>query len=574
MRYLKISKPEKLSFFDASFALWFGLLFWTYSFSLPQAFDDWKSLLFYAGCATLALFANPPRLSKDHYNWVFISVASYLLYALIRVLIYRDFYFEGFLWFAKLALWTIFTRILIHLPQNKLIFLIELFVANAIGVAVITSLRLAHIHVFPQMGELFVAPIGHITFFSDVMAVASIFALFLGVRSGNQFKVHIFRFGSLLIFFALWTSGGRASLLTYFVALTIFFFFAHTKKLLSLITMAKYGLGVLLIILFSVIFKASIRPETTLTRIGEVRLQKKATERGYSFNGTTGRSILYERSLKMSLEKPLWGWGLGTFQYFYPKFKKEIRPELDDMFTSNQWLDHPHSEILHQSAELGVVGLFLFISVVLAIALHARINLKLPPSDSQLITLCGLSVVIAITLVSWQLSTNFIHAISRLALSIGAAMALSNREHLGQNSPIFHDRLSLQNSIAAGSLLFLVSHYASLSLITLSERSSEYEQKWSFAKKGLLLAPESFEALYIVSTLELRNHQVDTGSQLKLFQKYSEVPVVIFERAINHLEKNELSNAKASLRRALLYDKNYAEARDLLDNLNASTKVK
>ncbi len=90
--------------------------------------------------------------------------------------------------------------------------------------------------------------------------------------------------------------------------------------------------------------------------------------------GATGRIAIVKDSLKMFRERPLLGWGLGTFPVVYPSFRS---------FFSNLWVNEAHNDFVQTLVETGIVG-FCFAAAFLTLLCREGIrNLKNWRSDRQ-----------------------------------------------------------------------------------------------------------------------------------------------------------------------------------------------
>jgi O-antigen ligase len=63
--------------------------------------------------------------------------------------------------------------------------------------------------------------------------------------------------------------------------------------------------------------------------------------------GATGRVAIVKDSLKMVWERPILGWGLGTFPDVYPSFRS---------FFTNLWVNEAHNDFVQTLVETGIVG--------------------------------------------------------------------------------------------------------------------------------------------------------------------------------------------------------------------------
>jgi O-antigen ligase len=74
-----------------------------------------------------------------------------------------------------------------------------------------------------------------------------------------------------------------------------------------------------------------------------------ALERWTAFEGDiqAGRAAILKDGLKMFLDKPLMGWGLGTFPYVYPQFRT---------FYTDYYINQAHNDPLQVLVETGALG--------------------------------------------------------------------------------------------------------------------------------------------------------------------------------------------------------------------------
>jgi O-antigen ligase len=90
--------------------------------------------------------------------------------------------------------------------------------------------------------------------------------------------------------------------------------------------------------------------------------------------GATGRVAIARDSLRMLRERPLFGWGLGTFSAVYPSFRS---------FYTNMWVNEAHNDYIQTLVETGIVG-FAFAAAFLMVLCRAGVhNLKHWRSDMQ-----------------------------------------------------------------------------------------------------------------------------------------------------------------------------------------------
>lgn len=204
-------------------------------------------------------------------------------------------------------------------------------------------------NIFPQTPEKF--PIG---FFQQVNNLASylvtcvvVFLYLLSRPSCRHIGKDIFCiaiFVFLLTGYVIGASGSRIGLVDLLLALPIIIFARYRY-----IENNKYKIMFMLIFLcIGLTLGMSSQTKTAVTKI------KATTQSGYSADNRLG---IYNISIGLIKDEPLWGHGLGSFarvwQYSKPEFYKE-HPEAS---LPNRMVTHPHNEILFWLVEGGILSL-------------------------------------------------------------------------------------------------------------------------------------------------------------------------------------------------------------------------
>jgi O-antigen ligase len=90
--------------------------------------------------------------------------------------------------------------------------------------------------------------------------------------------------------------------------------------------------------------------------------------------GATGRVAIVKDSLRMLRERPILGWGLGTFSIVYPSFRS---------FYTNLWVNEAHNDFVQTLVETGIVG-FTFATAFLTLMCREGIrNIRHWRSDTR-----------------------------------------------------------------------------------------------------------------------------------------------------------------------------------------------
>ncbi len=153
----------------------------------------------------------------------------------------------------------------------------------------------------------------------------------------------------ILMVVGLITTESRGALVAFLVSLIIFIFKTFHKNKVKIIV---------LIVLFTII--VMLHPAT-----------KIMFYKIYNLNGRflSGRKIIYYGALKTFLVHPIIGSGTGSLQYYMQKF-------------TNGSTYKAHNEYLHILAEMGVLGLFFFISLLVISYKNIRKLIGVIPHDS------------------------------------------------------------------------------------------------------------------------------------------------------------------------------------------------
>ena len=108
-----------------------------------------------------------------------------------------------------------------------------------------------------------------------------------------------------------------------------------------------------------------------------------------TFEGTIGvRQVIWEGSSGMFLQRPVFGWGNGSFQLLFPRF----RPSDFALRGVSVNTAHAHSEPLEILAENGLVGFLLWSSLIILLITRALRSKKISLTEWGVIT--GITVLL------------------------------------------------------------------------------------------------------------------------------------------------------------------------------------
>ena len=124
-------------------------------------------------------------------------------------------------------------------------------------------------------------------------------------------------------------------------------------------------LGVLCIAL--IVWLAWLRPAGLVERLA--RLLNPITDAG-----ATGRIAIVKDSMRMLWERPLLGWGLGTFSFVYPSFRS---------FFTNLWVNEAHNDFVQTLVETGIVGFAFAVAFLILLCREGIRNSRHWRSDTR-----------------------------------------------------------------------------------------------------------------------------------------------------------------------------------------------
>jgi len=126
-------------------------------------------------------------------------------------------------------------------------------------------------------------------------------------------------------------------------------------------------LTIVLLCIVLILWLAWLRPAGLMDRLA--RLLNPISDAG-----VTGRVAIVRDSLRMLRDRPVLGWGLGTFPVVYPSYRS---------FFTNLWVNEAHNDYVQTLVETGVVGFAFAASFLVLLCRKGIRNLKLWRSDIQ-----------------------------------------------------------------------------------------------------------------------------------------------------------------------------------------------
>lgn len=549
-------------------AWWFAIL-WTYTEAFPRPFDDWKNTLFYVGAGVFAIYNLTKRnFASPHSRILLPLIAIYFATAIVSLITAPTAQHEGILELVRLILWLGAAWVFTQLSSRHWLWLMRFTIISAAAIATLSWFQSRGAAIWPYSGH-FLPPIGHVTYYGDFMALSLVMAMGLLFYEHERFFT-LKHFGWLasmfLIDIGLATAATRASLIGIAVAFLL----------------ASIGLGyrtrsfrtaAIIIMIGALNFIVIFAPSIKSTRGAPVieRLQQLATITPETIEtATSGRWHSYISSFKIVKQRPITGWGIGSFRFVYPEFAH--RDSHDELVSSSVWYMHPHNEILHQAVEVGCLGAAVWIigfGYLLYVGGRVLRHGEHDENEVLLITaMCGLVAAF----VSWQFSTNYLFPVSRLmtALFAGMVWKMSSPDSATlSNSP--HPPLILGGGVFVIALatLFMLANQVSIYCVQKEQTSRNPHTQWEWATWAVRLAPGAFDPLYIRASLALQTlPPAQAASDVEaLYKHYPYVPAVLHMMGYLRTQQGNFPEARQFLQHAFANDPANTAAKQLLDQL-------
>jgi len=213
----------------------------------------------------------------------------------------------------------------------------------------------------------------------------------------NVIKRLGYSFLTLVFVIAAWLSFSRAAWLSILVAFAIYIVIKFKIKFRTLFIISS----ILLFFLFLSGTKlTSVFDETKqISHTNDVTMHLKSVSNVSTDASNKERVNRWKCAIRMFADKPFFGFGPGTYQFFYGPY--QVRSELTRISTFSGNKGHAHSEYLNYLSETGLPGLLIFITLVSTVCYRAyRVVISHPEEESR-----NLAMVLLLALISY-----FVHA--------------------------------------------------------------------------------------------------------------------------------------------------------------------
>ncbi len=167
------------------------------------------------------------------------------------------------------------------------------------------------------------------------------------------------------------------------------------------------------------------------------------------------RPYFWEGAYKMTMDRPLTGFGLGMFAVFFPQYRAK---DLTAYLPFKEWfVEHAHNEYLEITSEMGLIGLALF-AIVIVLTILIVWNYVTRRRARENLVLLGLLGGIVGILLHNMVTVTLRHTPTAFLLwsFIGVSVGYATRPDSGQATPITRSRLWPLPVYFAGALFLLI----------------------------------------------------------------------------------------------------------------------
>lgn len=270
--------------------------------------------------------------------------------------------------------------------------------------------------------------------------------LFLSTKLSNKFSGKLLLgLGLLVISVALFATSSRGGILTWLLLLPVLLWAAYRQ-----ITSKKLILVLLFITLTAYIFSAKVLHSDIADRTFQVGYSTKSGELSKD-PSTSARLMLWQSTINIAKDNPVFGTGWGTFIAYYPAYRNPLEYSTYGEFT--------HNDYLQLASEGGFIALLLQFSIFLLL-IKQLINCLRKNDEANFYAVALLLGVLAIFI---QAGVNFIFYYAFMNILAGLYLAYVAKTvetpHLFKVHYFQSVRSSVKRLVATIVVLFIATPY-------------------------------------------------------------------------------------------------------------------
>jgi len=299
------------------------------------------------------------------------------------------------------------------------------------------------------------------------------------------------------------------------------------------------------------------------------------------------RTIVWQNALEMVREKPLKGFGAGTFSVYYPAYSRKAF--VDSVYDMSKQIQRAHNDYVQLTVELGLIGCSIFLAAIFyGLLLAVGITSSRKTSEYERIYAIGSSGGVIAFIVTGLFSFPLYRAIPVLIvfLYLGILVAIYNRKQNKNKEVYFGISAINANIIIIGVVVIGAAwthyqynnincdKYYRLSLE--SERNSTYAQVTAWGMKAIEYNSHRFDVKATLGKALLAEGRQDEGIALLeealQIAPYNLNALIFLAGAYGNSGKKE--NALRALSRILAIKPDFKKAQELVYELKTKGSFK
>lgn len=565
------------------FIAWTLAVCFTFSNSFFDPFDEWKGLVFYLGCAVISAIVSFQRKLESRENTgspiralgddnlqrvgrlLLVCIAFFIL-SFASLIVARGPVCEGLSVISKSVLMFAFIWAASRLPDS---FIEHSFKAITVLISAMIIMLLLKIDLPPLIAidGYIIRPVGHISYFSDLILACIFMMPFQIWRSKNILRI-IWGISAIILGAGLWMTGTRASMIGLVGGAVVMGFCLIKYGILSVKRVLIWSL--VSAVAFALIVAAN--PSADLRNVGTQDRVESLLKLNLRECSLILRRIAFFKTGGLVKERPLLGHGPGSFKFIYPEFA--YKGEVHDESKAGQWYMHPHNELLFQLFETGAATTAVLVFIIAMLCLGLLRRLKTSDDRREKIYIaCVLSGLLAM-IASVQFSPSMQFTTTRLMFAMFAGILLRHAMPVPEKYVGARCTRAVFVSIICCAALFVTAYHAGLYAAYKSWRSVDRNDRLTWSKAADALAPGAFYPLYVRAAMSsmYESPAESERESRRLYRSYPFVSSVLYMRGIALMRAGRIDEAREAVRHALANDPNFEAAGELLKRLESTSK--
>lgn len=454
----------------------------------------------------------------------------------------------GIIHFSNLDLKTLFKNI-------KMIPI--LFGALLIGAYFLLPTKPSNIHI---------PLIGHYSYGSDLSVFCFAISLHQLCFAKKSYQKTLFFILSCLFLIAIMSIARRASAVT-LGTMAILTVILYKKTLFELFKSYKTYICVAVFALI-VVLTPPLLNKSFSNRALHTQQEFKSFEKN-------PRVVIYKNTLKGAKQRPLLGWGYGSFRYQYSRWTNlETDPKSTHYlfdFSKPKFLDHPHNEFLYHLFQGGIVGACLYFLIFALLIYKLSFSLKRNPTPHKKLIFILNFAILTPQLFNTSSQGPLVYLVSILVFASTFQIIKADFKERVIPKHLIVPQSILKNVVLVAALLFSIGYYLNSYFLVKSTQSQPNYEKHEKSVLNLLYNT-TYDSLYFKAKAKMSLKDFNDADQnySKLLKHYPYLPNFYYRIPFKFFLSGELQRAPKYLKQGDYYFPNYSGYKETLMQVNSN----